>query len=324
MLVGFPMRVRLFYHDRCFDGACSAALFSDFYRTKQAPSAEFVLTGLFHRAEQLFDLELFDGDENAIVDFKYCASPRLTWWFDHHQSAFLSAEDEQHFSRDRSGKKFYDPAYKSCTNFIAHIVGEKFGYDPSHLSELIRWADIIDGARYESARVAVEMAEPATRLTLVFEAAKDNVTARIVPLLASRTLEEIAALPEIRTVFEEFYQRHLESIEVIRKRSVRVGSVVYFDLSDTDVEGYNKFVPYYLFPDCTYTISISDAGFRTKISVGSNPWAPHQPEWNLATICERYGGGGHSRVGAISYGPGELDRARETAREIVAELATEK
>ena len=192
------------------------------------------------------------------------------------------------------------------------------------MSELIRWADIIDGARYESARVAVEMAEPATRLTLVFEAAKDNVTARIVPLLASRTLEEIAALPEIRTVFEEFYQRHLESIEVIRKRSVRVGSVVYFDLSDTDVEGYNKFVPYYLFPDCTYTISISDAGFRTKISVGSNPWAPHQPEWNLATICERYGGGGHSRVGAISYGPGELDRARETAREIVAELATEK
>ena len=318
------MRVRLFYHDRCFDGACSAALFSDFYRAKQEPSAEFVLTGLFHRAEQLFDLELFDGDENAIVDFKYCASPRLTWWFDHHQSAFLSAEDEQHFSRDRSGKKFYDPAYKSCTNFIAHIAGEKFGYDPSHLSELIRWADIIDGARYESARVAVEMAAPATRLTLVFEAAKDNVTARIIPLMASHTLEEIAALPEIRTVFEEFYQRHLESIEVIRKRSARVGSVVYFDLSDTDVEGYNKFVPYYLFPDCTYTISISDAGFRTKISVGSNPWAPHQPERNLATICERYGGGGHSRVGAISYGPGELDRARETAREIVDELATEK
>ncbi len=318
------MRVCLFYHDRCFDGACSAALFREFYRDKVARSAEFVLTGLFHRAEQLFDLELFDGDENAIVDFKFCASPRLSWWFDHHQSAFLSAEDEEHFSRDRSGKKFYDPTYKSCTKFIAHIAGEKFGYDSSHLNELIRWADIIDGARYENAKVAVEMAEPATRLTLVFEAAKPNVTARIIPLMASHTLAEIAALPEIGSVFDEIYERHLESIEVIRKHSVRVGSVVYFDLSDTDLESYNKFVPYYLFPDCTYTISISDAGVRTKISVGSNPWAARQPQRNLATICERYGGGGHARVGAISYGPGELDRARETAREIVDELVAQK
>lgn len=309
------------YHDRCFDGACSAAIFSDFYRAKREPAAEFVLTGLFHRAEQLFDLELFDGDENAIVDFKYCASSRLTWWFDHHQSAFLSARDEEHFSQDRSGKKFYDPAYKSCTQFIAHIAGKKFGYDSSHLSELIRWADIIDGAQYESAKVAVEMAEPAMQLTLVFEAAQDNVTTKIIPLMTSHTLEEIAALPEITTVFDEIFQRHIESIEVIRKHSTRVGPSVFFDLSGTDVEGYNKFVPYYLFPDCTYTISITETGFRTKISVGSNPWASHQPERNLATICERYGGGGHSRVGAISYNPGELERARETAREIVDELA---
>ncbi len=96
--------------------------------------------------------------------------------------------------------------------------------------------------------------------------------------------------------------------------------VVFFDLAGDDIEGYNKFIPYYLFPESTYTVSVSPSSFRTKISVGSNPWTPVEPKHNLATICERYGGGGHARVGAISLAPGELDRAREIAAEIVAEL----
>ena len=80
--------------------------------------------------------------------------------------------------------------------------------------------------------------------------------------------------------------------------------MVFFDLAGYDMEGYNKFIPYYLFPDSTYTVSVSPSSFRTKISVGSNPWAPAAPKHNLATICERYGGGGHARVGAISLEPG--------------------
>ena len=315
------MRVRLFHHDRCFDGACSAALFADFFREQVDSSAEFVLGGLFHQASQQFDLSLFDGDENVIVDFKYCGSPKLSWWFDHHQSAFLSEEDEQHFHDDRSGKKFYDPSYRSCTKFIAHIASEKFGYDASAQEELIRWADIIDGAQYASAKEAVEMVEPAMKLTLVLEASEENMTSKVIPLLTSRSLEEIASLPEIKTSFKDLYQRHLESIDIIQERSSLEGPVLYFDLSDTDLSGYNKFIPYYLFPESRYTVSVADAGFRAKVSVGSNPWAAEEPAHNLATLCERYGGGGHARVGAISYGAGEMERARETARRIVRELA---
>ena len=87
------MRVRVLYHDHCFDGAASAAFFSRFIQGAFYPDAEFVFTGMAHKASQLFDPALFDGDENAIVDFKYSPDPRLTWWFDHHQSAFLSPED---------------------------------------------------------------------------------------------------------------------------------------------------------------------------------------------------------------------------------------
>jgi nanoRNase/pAp phosphatase (c-di-AMP/oligoRNAs hydrolase) len=57
-----------------------------------------------------------------------------------------------------------------------------------------------------------------------------------------------------------------------------------------------------------------------KVSVGSNPWTTETELANLAKICERYGGGGHARVGAISFDPARGDQARAAANEIVTEL----
>ena len=94
------------------------------------------------------------------------------------------------------------------------------------------------------------------------------------------------------------------------------GGVIYFDLVDHGIEGYNKFIPYYLFPDSAYTVSVSTSSFRTKVSVGSNPWVREPLRHNLATICERYGGGGHPKVGAISFPPGAVEAARKAAEEI--------
>ena len=69
-----------------------------------------------------------------------------------------------------------------------------------------------------------------------------------------------------------------------------------------------------------YTVSVTTSPFRTKVSVGSNPWAKRPLKYNLATICERYGGGGHPGVGAISFEIGAVEQARQAAREIAAEL----
>jgi nanoRNase/pAp phosphatase (c-di-AMP/oligoRNAs hydrolase) len=54
--------------------------------------------------------------------------------------------------------------------------------------------------------------------------------------------------------------------------------------------------------------------------VGSNPLAKAPLKYNLATICERYGGGGHPGVGAISFEIGAVALARQAAQEIAAEL----
>jgi hypothetical protein len=74
------MKVRLCYHDRCFDGASSAAVFQRFYQERIRSDSSFHYRGLAHRAAAPGDADLFDGDENVIVDLKYATSPRLTWW----------------------------------------------------------------------------------------------------------------------------------------------------------------------------------------------------------------------------------------------------
>jgi len=315
------MRARILYHDHCFDGAASAAFFSRFLQAHVDPNATFEYTGLAHKATQLFDDDMFDGDINAIVDFKYSTNPRLTWWFDHHQSAFLSPEDAEHWRRDTTGQKLYDPTFHSCTKFIATVTRERFGFHAADLDELVKWADIVDGARYTDAEEAVELRSAAAKLTLVIESAQGSeLVQQIIRMMREQPLDRIIANPDIQKVYAPLYERHRRSIDIIRQRAQYSHKVIFFDLIDDGIEGYNKFIPYYLFPDSIYTVSVSTSSFRTKVSVGSNPWTPEEPPHNLASICEHYGGGGHPRVGAISFPIGAVEEARRAAAEIRAIL----
>ena len=65
------MNCRVFYHDHCFDGACSASVFTRFHRECIGTAQDFSYSGLMHRAGALFDETAFVDGENAIVDFKY-------------------------------------------------------------------------------------------------------------------------------------------------------------------------------------------------------------------------------------------------------------
>jgi hypothetical protein len=315
------LKVRVFYHDKCFDGASSAAVFSRFYRERIRNDVEFVFSGLLHRAGALFNENHFDGDENAIVDFKYSSSPKITWWFDHHESAFLTPADAAHFEQDQSNRKFYDPDFKSCTSFIAVVAEQRFGFDPTSVADLVHWTDIIDGALYPDARTAVEMQAPAMKLTMVIESSQDHgFVPRLIPLLATKPLAEILEEPFVAPLLPPLLERHQHSIAILRERMESKDGTVFFDITDQDLEGYNKFIPYYLHPECIYSVGLSKSSFRVKVSVGSNPWAAAEPTINLAKICERYGGGGHARVGAISFDVNRGEDARRAAQEIVEEL----
>jgi hypothetical protein len=326
------LKCRVFYHDHCFDGACSASVFTRFHRECLGTADEFSYFGLMHRAGALFDERAFVEGENAIVDFKYSASPKVTWWFDHHQSAFLTPADQQDFAAWQKladspgpevyGGKFYDPDYISCTSLIADVARDKFGFNTAPLAELIRWADIVDGARYESAQAAVGMAAPAMKLTMVIEASGEGFVPRVIPLLTEMSLQDVLDQPFIQAELGPLMERHLAGIELLRERTGLDRGVVTFDITDRLPEGYNKFIPYYLHPAAVYNVGLSRSSFRTKVAVGTNPWTkvPVAELANLAAICERYGGGGHARVGAVSFPPDKEDDARKAAAEIAVEL----
>jgi hypothetical protein len=324
------LRVRVFYHDKCFDGACSASLFSRFHQERIHPGATYEFCGLVHRAGALFNEADFTGDENAIVDFKYSASPQITWWFDHHLSAFLTPEDHQDYIDGMAdgryqGRRFFDPDYVSCTSFLAHIASTRFGFDAAPVAELVRWADIVDGALYESPQLAVEMPEPAMKLTLIIESSQDSAfVPRLIPTLTQMSLQQVLDQPWVASLLPPLLERHQRAIDLIRSRADSRQGTICFDITDQPLEGYNKFIPYYLHPEVTYSVGLSKSSFRTKVAVGSNPWTttPSDRMINLAAICERYGGGGHARVGAISFPPDREDAARHAAAEIVQELRT--
>jgi hypothetical protein len=317
------MKLRVLYHGHCFDGVASAATFTRFYKERINPEAEVDYTGLLHRPGNLFDLDMFDSDENAIVDFKYAASEQLTWWFDHHESAFLTPEDEAHFRADRSGRKFLDATRKSCTEFIADVARERFGFDTTPIESLVHWAHVIDGALYESPAQCVELKEPALQLMQVIEADPDDLfIEQIIRDLTTQSLNDVATSAEVQRRFRPILEQHLETLEAIRRKATCADAVVQFDLVDEGYEGFNKFIPYYLFPETTYSVALTRGAHRTKISVGSNPWAPKPRTHNIAKICERYGGGGHAVVGAVSFKPEEVSEARQAVKEIVAELST--
>ena len=316
------MRLRVLYHGHCFDGVASAATFTRFYKERIHPEAEVQYSGLLHRPGNLFDVEMFDGEENAIVDFKYSPSEKLTWWFDHHQSAFLTPQDEAHFRADTSGKKFLDATRKSCTEFIADVARSEFGFNDEPIKSLVHWAHVIDGALYESPAQCVELKEPALQLMQVIEAdPDDSFIEQTIRDLTVRSLDEVATSEEVQRRFQPILQQHHETLAAIRRKASYTDGVVQFDLVDEGYEGFNKFIPYYLFPEATYTVALTRGAQRTKISVGSNPWSPRPRTHNIATICERYGGGGHAVVGAVSFGPDEVERGRSAMREIVAELS---
>jgi len=318
------MKLRLLYHGHCFDGVASAATFTRFYKERIHPDAEVNYTGLLHRPGNLFDMDMFDSEENAIVDFKYAASEKLTWWFDHHESAFLTPEDEAHFRADKSGRKFLDPTRKSCTEFIADVAHEQFGFNAEPIKSLVHWAHVIDGALYESPAQCVELKEPALQLMQVIEADPDDAfIEQVIRELTTQSLEAVATSSEVQSRFQPILKQHLETLAAVRRKATCSNGVVQFDLIDEGYEGFNKFIPYYLHPETTYSVALTRGPQRTKISVGSNPWAPKPRTHNIAKICERYGGGGHAVVGAISFKPEEVEEARQAVREIVAELSTD-
>ncbi len=316
-------------HGHCFDGMCSAVMFTRLLRhihPDEALSFSYRAMG-YGPGENGVDPKIMDGDENAILDFRFSPAPQLTWYFDHHVSAFPTKADQVAYesrSKESAARTmFHDGGYGSCTKLIADIGHARFGLDVSGDADLVRWADMIDSAAFPSADMAVARAEPVLHLmTVVEHAGGDAFLQAMVPRLLNEPLEEIARGQDIEAQYAPLAAQHDGFVELIKTHARVVGPVVVVDLSPVVIEVAAKFVTYSLWPGSAYSVVLSRSASKCKISIGYNPWSSIERKHNIAAICERHGGGGHPVVGAISLPADQIARARQLTNEIVEELST--
>jgi hypothetical protein len=314
------------YHGHCFDGMCSAAVLSRLLREVEGPGLDFTYRGLDHQPGGSHVPEaVLSGECNAVVDFRYTSSAKLDWWFDHHATGIVGDEERAHFEGERKdGKnKFFDPAYGSCCKLIVDVAASRFGVTFPELSEVVRWAHVVDTAGFEDAKTAVELAQPALQLMTVIEAhgSDEFLAPRIIALREGASLYDVATAADVQSLFAPLFEQHQRTVSEISRRARRADGVVEFVLIGWGDERYNKFIPYFLYPEARYCVAVTAGPSRTKVSVGSNPWAPTPRTHDIAALCATHGGGGHPVVGAVSLPRGAADHARAVAADIRAALS---
>jgi hypothetical protein len=316
--------LKIFFHDACFDGTTSAALFAAFYRQVIDTTVEVHAQGMIHRDGDPFDGVAFDGDDHACVDFRFSADPRMRWWFDHHPTAFQPPTLRAVFERSDHPTWFFDPTAPSCAGLIARKLAAGWDWHPPpHLAEAVMWADKIDAAQFASAEEAVAFSSPAARLAAWLAHGRTALdTAHYVEWLSHASLAEVAARADLAPQLARVEAERGRELEAVQRIGVWFGDVVAFDRFDDLGARSPGFLGYLLFPSCLYTVSGTRTVQGIKISVGVNPWAGTPRRHDIGEMCARHGGGGHAAVGGITLGPGELDRARATFAAIIRELTT--
>src|SRR5690606_29691804 len=119
-------------------------------------------------------------------------------------------------------QKFHDPNARSCAVYCHGILTGQFGYAPDdphgRWAELVRWADIIDGARWDSPVAATDLSEPAMQVMSFIETNRDPaVSHQLIAMLGQRSLADIAALPLVAPTVAAIARRHHDNVELIRK-----------------------------------------------------------------------------------------------------------
>jgi hypothetical protein len=310
-------------HGHCFDGLSSAVLFTRLMHERGLKLAEFAYKACgYGMNQQRAEDKLLVGDQNAILDYRFSTSPKLTWYFDHHRTAFQSDAERAAFEAGHDPHFYFDASYSSCTKLIADTARKEFGFSDPKLDPLVRFADVVDSARFDSPEQAIDRSDPLMRLVSVVEHYGDDAFySMLVPELLYKSLGEVAASSAISDRYKPLGKKHERFVERVRETSVVQGRVVFADMTEGVLESVGKFVTYALFPKSVYSVLVGVLKGGPKISVGYNPWSGQPLDVDISAICARYGGGGHPVVGGISFASNEVERARLVAHEIAKELA---
>jgi len=288
--------VHLYFHSPCFDGVVSAALTSDYLEHVKGYRQVHLQPVNYHLRDSWLQTTL--NRPCAVVDFLY--QPLAEVWADHHATTFLNDAVRHDYERRSHSEILYDRSASSCALLLWkywHSVLPP--HRASHYVSLIKWADRIDSARYESVDEAIGLKAPALQINLALAMYRGEAFSQhLAWLFRTESLESVAMRPEVHTAFAV----GLELQQLGEKRlsdniHLTDNGIAVYDVH-ADGVSVNRYAPFYFFPQARYSAGIIRSPGQSKLTVMRNPWIEF-PSVALGDLCVSLGGGGHRRVGSV-------------------------
>jgi hypothetical protein len=306
-------KAKLLFHSPCFDGIASAVLASDYLRN-HAHWDDIECASVNYGARDQWLSTTFDAP-TAVVDFLY--HPDAFFWADHHRSAFLTREARIDFERRDPESAIYDAGSDSCAGLLWRTFDERSGYRNESFAELVRWAEKIDAARYESVDEALSFSHPALQISASLAVAPGGHSERLVQALATHSLAEVSEMPWVHEFFLDFASSMAEGLARFEASACLRDDMVIFDVDGRGVV-VPRYAPYRFYPRARYSIGVIHHDSGAKITAMRNPWMDFESV-PLGDIFAPFGGGGHQRVASV-FVPEDVD-AQARLSEIVSAVA---
>lgn len=291
------MRYHIYYHDD-FDGMASSALMLDFLRSCGDDIISYNPIDYTPKINETWVRYKFKTPF-VLVDFRY--HPKASWWFDHHKSSFTKpalSSWQKLYKNDKTHQ--HNSNFPSCASLVLTHLIKYFHYKPPvHVKELIRWSDIIDGARYKSVADAIESRGPAMKIRVYTNFEKNkNHRIGLIKELSLKPMAEVVKSSRIDQKVKLGMEKDKLILEKLKKISDVLDKVTFVD----GVKNFLKtshFMVYYVFPSTIYSVVLETMSSGYHLRVGFNHWQKEKRRVDISKISEKYGGGGHKTVGAI-------------------------
>jgi hypothetical protein len=289
------------YHHNDFDGIAASAIFAKFLNIeKRIPFEKIEFNPVdYDLKEEWVDFDL--KKPCAVLDFLY--HPQSDWWFDHHASTFSGKALSILPYKKQTKQKYWNNRYPSCPSLlVAHFY--KF-YRKCSIAlreiyeDLIKWSDIIDGARYKSPSDLFDYENNYLNISKILSINQEREFFSMV--LKAFFFNDLSILLNdkvYRANLKNLIREEKKAINTISKIAEFDEKICFFDQSKYDFP-FQRYLAFYLRPNIYYRIGIYRKGDKYSVSVNYNNWKEEKNEVNLGNLCRKLGGGGRHNVGAV-------------------------
>jgi hypothetical protein len=316
----FPERdntgATLYFHYPCFDGLISCVLASEFLERKQEWHISRYCPVNYQYRDSWLSMEL--QTPSAVVDFLY--HPQAQFWADHHGTTFVTEKARLEFELQKKNSFLvFDGDARSCASllwsrFDGVLRDERF-------AQMVFWANKIDSADYSSVEEALFGDAPALGINFTLLLKNDLDYCRLlVHELRSKTLHEVSVLPEVQEKITDVRRRTTAGLKHLEKHTrLEEGNIAVFDVEANPVEIVSRYAAYYFFKEARYSIGVLRSANAARITAMRNPWQNFE-SIHLGRVFERFGGGGHQRVGAVILPIEHFHRIPEIIAQTISEM----